>query len=117
MAATEKTENALTGIAASVTASGIVTVTTKIGNVTGTVTEIAIATATVTGKKNVGNTEAGHAKKTVNKKTVNQKTVNQKTVNQKTVTKKTVNKKTVSQKTATVTAIVTGERLVMQSLI
>lgn len=45
-----------------VTVSEIVNVT-KIVNVTGSVTEIVIATVTV--KKNVGNTEAGHAKKSV----------------------------------------------------
>lgn len=45
-----------------VTVSEIVTVT-KIVSVTGSVTEI--VTATVTAKKNVGNTEAGHAKKSV----------------------------------------------------
>lgn len=45
-----------------VNASGIVTVT-KTVNVTENVTEI--VTATVTAKKNVGNIEAGHAKKIV----------------------------------------------------
>lgn len=55
------TEEIVTGTAI-VSVSGIVTVT-KIVNVTGNVTEI--VTATVTAKRNVGNTEVGHAKKTV----------------------------------------------------
>lgn len=48
-----------------VSATGIVNVSVrKIANVTGNVTEIVTA-ATVTAKKNVGNTEAGHVKKNV----------------------------------------------------